>query len=624
MSDDVIEEIKSRVDLVNLMSEYVSLKPAGTNFRGLCPFHKEKTPSFFVSPDKGLWHCFGCLASGDLFTFVEKIEGIDFPEALKILALRAGVELKRFDRHLISQKTKLLDICDLSAKFYQRILNDSPLAEKARKYLMEERQLNKETLKEFELGFAPDRWDTLINFLIKRKFKEREIEMAGLVIKSTKRENQFYDRFRNRIIFPLSNIYGQVNGFTARIMPGIETKEGKYINTPETPIFNKRKILYGLDKARLAIREKNQAILVEGQMDVITCHQNGVKNVICSSGTALTEEQIKLLSRYTKNVILGFDLDVAGETATKRGVDLLLKEDFNVKILCLPAGKDPDECLRKDKKAWDEAASNPLPIMDYYFNLAFKSKDLNKIEEKKTISSILLPIIAKLGNSVEQNLWLKKLAKDISVEESFLYETFKKIRKNQREPRAVLEESKEFYDQSEKIGEFFLGLLMASKEGKEKFLKEATEEMFSKEIQRRAVGLMKKCYNESLNGQAEGAEVQRRSAEGTEEQKRRSAEGLARKVIDEEEIKKYFEYLGFITEIEFKDCKKEEKEKELKKFFIFLKKNYLKNQIKELESKIKEAEKKKEKEKIKFLTERANTFLKELTNLEKYTNEKNN
>ena len=607
MSDDVIEEIKSRIDLVDVIGEYVSLKPAGTNFRGLCPFHKEKTPSFFVSPDKGLWHCFGCLSSGDLFTFVEKIEGVDFPEALRMLAEKAGVEIKRFDRHLISQKTKLLDICDLSAKFYQKILNDSPLAEKARKYLREERQLNKETIKEFKLGFAPDRWDTLLNFLIKRGFKEREIKTAGLVVESTKKENQFYDRFRNRIIFPLCNIYGQVIGFTARIMPGIETQEGKYINTPETQIFNKRKILYGLDKAKIAIREKNQAIMVEGQMDVITCHQNKVKNVVCSSGTALTEEQIKLLSRYTKNVILGFDLDVAGETATQRGVDLLLKEDFNVKILCLPIGKDPDECLRKNKKAWDEAIANPLPIMDYYFNLAFKNKDLNKIEDKKTISNTLLPIIAKLGNSVEQNLWLKKLAKDLSIEESFLYETFRKIRKNQREPEVASEESKKNQDQSEKIGEFFLGLLIENKEGpafakamvgeREKFLREVTEEMFDNEIQRKIVMLMKKRYNENLDGQAESSAVH--------------------KAMDEGETKKYLKYLSFITEIEFKDYKKEEKEKELKKFFIFLKKNYLKSQIKEIENKIKESEKKKEEGKIKILAERVNTFLKELTNLEK-------
>ena len=607
MSDDVIEEIKSRIDLVDVIGEYVSLKPAGTNFRGLCPFHKEKTPSFFVSPDKGLWHCFGCLSSGDLFTFVEKIEGVDFPEALRMLAEKAGVEIKRFDRHLISQKTKLLDICDLSAKFYQKILNDSPLAEKARKYLREERQLNKETIKEFKLGFAPDRWDTLLNFLIKRGFKEREIKTAGLVVESTKKENQFYDRFRNRIIFPLCNIYGQVIGFTARIMPGIETQEGKYINTPETQIFNKRKILYGLDKAKIAIREKNQAIMVEGQMDVITCHQNKVKNVVCSSGTALTEEQIKLLFRYTKNVILGFDLDVAGETATQRGVDLLLKEDFNVKILCLPVGKDPDECLRKNKKAWDEAILNPLPIMDYYFNLAFKNKDLNKIEDKKTISNTLLPIIAKLGNSVEQNLWLKKLAKDLSIEESFLYETFRKIRKNQREPEVASEESKKNQDQSEKIGEFFLGLLIENKEGpafakamvgeREKFLREVTEEMFDNEIQRKIVMLMKKRYNENLDGQAESSAVH--------------------KAMDEGETKKYLKYLSFITEIEFKDYKKEEKEKELKKFFIFLKKNYLKSQIKEIENKIKESEKKKEEGKTKILAERVNTFLKELTNLEK-------
>jgi len=532
-----------------------------------------------------------CGSSGDLLTFVEKTEGIDFPEALKILALRAGVEIKRFDRHLISQKTKLLDLCDLSAKFYHRILMDSPIAGEARRYLLEERGFDIETIKEFLLGFAPDRWDSLLKFLKGRGFKENEIEMAGLVSRSQKDANQFYDRFRNRIIFPLSDVYGQVNGFTARVMPGAQTEEGKYINTKETPIFNKRKILYGLDKAKSAIKEKDEVILVEGQMDVIACHRNGFKNVVCSSGTALTEEQIKLLSRYSKNVILSFDKDLSGEEATKRGIDLLLEEDFKVKILILPQGKDPDEYLKKNKDAFEEVIKNALPIMDYYFNLSYqgeKGKSLS-IERKKEITKTLTSVIAKLANSVEQNLWLKKIAADLNLEESFLYEDFRKYKKSQKGSKIVSEEPKMAEDHLEKTGEKFLGLLMRqTAEDREKFLTGIDPEAFSIPLQREFVEFIKKCYN--------------------------------KEVEIKEETKKYLDYLDFVAEVEFGSLKQQEKERELNKLFLFLKKNYLISKLKEIEREIFEAEKNKEENRVKILAERANIFSKELASLKKYEN----
>jgi len=579
MPEDIIEEIKSRIDLKSFISDYVLLRPVGANFRGLCPFHKEKTPSFFVSPEKGLWRCFGCLAAGDIFTFVEKIEGVEFPEALRILAQKAGVELRRFDRHLISQKTKLLDLCDLSAKFYHKILKKSSLAGKAKDYLLKERGLKEETLNEFNLGFAPSGFDTLKNFLFKKGHKEEEMVLSGLIIR--REENKIYDRFRNRIIFPITNLYGQTIGFTARIMPGTETEEGKYINTPETLIFNKRKILYGLDKAKKEIREKKEAVLVEGQMDVIACYQAGFKNVVCSSGTALTEEQVNLLSRYTQAVILGFDLDLAGEEATKRGIDLLLKEDFKVKILQLEESKDPDECLRRDKNAFEKALRNALPIMEYYFFLALRGrrgKELS-IEEKKEITKKLLPLIAKLGNAVEQNLWLKKLASELEIEERFLYEDF---RKNKKEPE-VLETAKSSKPQErlEKIGENFLGLLIKNSDFLKEFKEEILPEMFFLPLQREVVLTLKKGYNQNLE--------------------------------TSEEIKRYLDELDFIAEIEFGNYKKEEKEKEIRSLFVFLKKAYLTKQIEELEKQIKEAEKFKDEEKIKILTERANIFSKELS-----------
>jgi len=279
MANDV-EEIKSKVDVVELVSEYVQLKANGANFRGLCPFHNEKTPSFFVSPERQIWHCFGCSKGGDIFGFIQEIEGVDFPEALRILAEKAGVQIKSYDSHNISQRTKLLDISSLSAKFYHKILLDSPLAESTRKYL-QKRGIKKETIAEFQLGFSPDKWDTLLKFLLKRGHKEQEIESAGLIIRK-QQGSGYYDRFRNRLMFPIHNTHGQVVGFTARILPtkdkkGDEEKIAKYINTPETEIYNKSQILYGLDKAKLEAKLQNYFILVEGNMDVLSCYQAETK-----------------------------------------------------------------------------------------------------------------------------------------------------------------------------------------------------------------------------------------------------------------------------------------------------------------------------------------------------------
>lgn len=588
--NSLIDEIKSKIDIVDLISEYIQLKPVGANFKALCPFHREKTPSFFVSPEKQIWHCFGCGVGGGIFDFVMQIEGIDFPEALKILAKKAGVEIVKQDYHLISQRTKLLDIVKMAARFYHLILLESPLAEKARQYL-KERGLKLETIKDFQLGFAPDRWDELYKFLTKKGFKEQDIELAGLIIKSSIQHPissiKYYDRFRNRIMFPINDLYGNPVGFTGRIVPWSTEKEAaKYINTPETPIYNKSRILYGLDKARLEIKKNNAVILVEGNMDVITCHQANSKNVVASSGTALTLEQVRLLKRYTNNLFLAFDVDLAGETATQRGIDIALQEEMNVKIIQVPEGKDPDECIKENPVEWFKAIEKAKSIMDYYFDLAFRGHDPKKIEDKKNIAKILLPIIAKLGDPIEQEYWLKILAERIDISEHSLKDKLKNLKipkiYDQAEERKIEKPSKE-----KVAGEMFLGLFFRYPNlAINYFLKLPIECLVTTELQELA-RLAKDWYN--FNQKIDNFRTK----------------------INQPKLVNYFDYLSLLIDKEFtdfptkeeelKDKQKKDLDNEIKKIFRFLQEGYLKEERERLTSQLKMAEKNKETEKIKEL-----------------------
>jgi DNA primase len=428
MMNSQTEEIKSKLDIVDLISEYVQLKQAGTNFKGLCPFHNEKTPSFMVSREKQIWHCFGCGEGGDGFSFIQKYDNIEFPEALKILAQKAGVKLKRLDPAVSSQKTKLLDINRLAAEYFYQVLLKSKEAQIARDYL-DKRAILSETIDEFKIGYSPDSWDKLLNLLIKKGFKPNDIFLAGLVVKNEK--GKLYDRFRQRLMFPIFDHNCNVVGFTARILD--ETKEnqgGKYINTPQTLIYNKSLIIYGLDKAKKDIKDKSVAVIVEGNMDVIASHQAGIKNVIASSGTALTLEQLKILNRYTNNLAIAFDADLAGQVAAERGIDTALALGMNIKVIQLPeqingqAIKDPDDCLKQGVKYWQEAIDGSVSIMDYYFKKAFTQYDKNDPQAKKEIAAKLLKHIAKLADKVEQAHWLNQLAQKLDISEGILRETF--------------------------------------------------------------------------------------------------------------------------------------------------------------------------------------------------------
>ncbi|MCX6740027.1 MAG: DNA primase [Candidatus Parcubacteria bacterium] len=432
MLNSQVDEIKSKLDIVDIISEYIQLKQAGTNWKAPCPFHNEKTPSFMVSRDKQIFHCFGCGEGGDAFTFVQKIENIEFPEALRLLADKAGVKLKKVDQTMVSQKTKLMDILKLTAEFFHKVLLSSKEGIIARNYIAK-RKLNPETVSDFKIGYAPDSWDILLNLLRKKGFKDNDIFLAGLEVKNDR--GQLYDRFRQRLMFPISDHNGNIVGFTGRILDeSRENQGGKYVNTPQTMIYNKSLVVFGLDKAKSEIRKKDLAVVVEGNMDVIASHQAGVTNVIASSGTALTQEQLKILQRYTNNIALCFDADLAGQVAAERGIDTALSLGINVSVITLPKEiggktvKDPDDCIKQGVEHWQQAISEAKSIMEFYFDKVFEQFDKNNPIQKKEIAARLLKQIAKIADKVEQNHWLGKLAEKLDVPANILQETFNNLK----------------------------------------------------------------------------------------------------------------------------------------------------------------------------------------------------
>jgi len=375
---NIIEEIREKADIVNIISEYVKLKKRGKNHIGLCPFHSEKTPSFTVSQEKNLFHCFGCSEGGNIFAFVMKMENLSFAEAVRFLGEKVGVSVPDAGGPKGQNKWgNLYDAIKLASHYYQQVLADDEEAGSAKEYL-KNRGINDETARSFKLGFAKDSWDSLSKHLIQRGVHPKDMEQAGLCV--AKEGGGSYDRFRGRIIFPICDDRGRERGFGARILGD---GEPKYLNSPETPIYQKSRILYGMDLAKEAVRKKNQAIVVEGYMDVITCHRSGIKNVVASMGTALTEEQAKLLSRFCENVVLAYDTDLAGNAATERGVEILKRGGFHVKISEISSGKDPDEMIRSmGESAFIRAMEDSIPWLQYKINSTIKKHNLKEIESR--------------------------------------------------------------------------------------------------------------------------------------------------------------------------------------------------------------------------------------------------
>ena len=438
-SSSPVEEIKQKLDIVEIIQDYLRLHKAGGNYKALCPFHREKTPSFMVSPEKQIFHCFGCGEGGDVFGFVQKMEGIEFPEALRILAKRAGVKLTPRNPELYNKKTKMMDVCKWASAYYHKVLLEAKSAQVARDYLAE-REVSEDIIESFRLGFAPEDWERLNNFLQKKGFSEEDIFQSGLTIKSDKGTGQ-YDRFRNRLMFPIRDVHGNVVGFTGRILDP-EDQAAKYINTPKTLVYDKSNVIYGLDKAKQKIKSEKLAVVVEGNMDVLASHQVGVTNVVASSGTALTENQINLLKRYSENIAIAFDADLAGEGAAKRGIELAMQAGLNVKVITLPYGKDPDECIKNDPKLWEEAIAQSQSIMDYYMETTFSRLDMANVEDKKQAAKILLPIVNKIPDSIEQTHYLQQISRKLNVDEKILRESLTKTTKKKSSQPAQEEKEK--------------------------------------------------------------------------------------------------------------------------------------------------------------------------------------
>lgn len=437
----VVEEIKGRLDIVDVISSYVpTLKKAGRTYKGLCPFHSEKTPSFVVFPDTQTWHCFGaCGIGGDIFSFVMQREGGDFRDALEILAAKAGVSLQEKTPEAIeADKTrqKLLDIVAVAATYFHELLLKSPQASSVRDYLTG-RGLETDIIHQFQLGYALDQWEGLKSYLLQKGYAETDMLAAGLLIE---RDNNLpgYDRFRDRLIIPIRDIRGQVIGFGARALH--EQQVPKYLNSPQNALFDKSAILYGLDVARAAIRNEGYAVIVEGYLDVLQAHQRGYANVVAQMGTALTEEQLKSLKRYTDKLILALDADTAGSAATLRGINtarevldevvavptaqgLIRYENrlsVDIRIVTLPSGKDPDDVLKEDVSAWQKLIDGALSLVDYYIQQVTAELDLSTAKGKSTAVREIMPILREIGDTIEQDHYLRQLARLVRIDERTL------------------------------------------------------------------------------------------------------------------------------------------------------------------------------------------------------------
>ena len=429
MINSPIEEIKNRLDVIEVIGSYIKLQKTGANYRAVCPFHSEKKPSFFVSPARQIWHCFGCGLGGDIFKFVMQIEGVEFGDALRILAQKAGIELKPMRKEYVAWKTekqRLYEINELATKFFEKQLEGSAVGKEAKKYLLG-RKITEDSIKKWRLGYSPDAWQGLLDFLVEKGYKREEIEKTGLAIKGE--SGSFYDRFRGRIMFPIFDLNSQVVGFGARVFKEKDKKEiAKYVNTPNTALYDKSRVLYGLEKAKLEIRKQDCCVLVEGYVDAIMCIQEGFLNTVAVSGTALTPYQLKILKRYSENILTAFDMDIAGDTATKRGIDLAQMLGFNIKVITMEQDSDPADIICQNPKKWEEAISGAKSILDFYFETTFSRIDRKTPDGKREISKILLPIIKRIPNQIEKSHWIQELARKLAVREEDVIEELKKVK----------------------------------------------------------------------------------------------------------------------------------------------------------------------------------------------------
>jgi len=576
MLSSPIDEIKNRLDIVEVIRGYIKLQKAGANYRAVCPFHNEKKPSFFVSPTRQIWHCFGaCSTGGDIFKFVMKIEGVEFGDALRILAQKAGVEVKKQDPKLRTEKQRLYEISELACCFFEKQLEQSSGGKEAKDYLLS-RKIKQESIKRWRLGYAPDVWQGLSDFLFSKGYKREEIEKAGLALKSEK-TGKYYDRFRARIMFPVFNFSSQPVGFGGRVLERRKHDEvAKYMNSPNTPLYDKSQTLYGLNKAGIEIRKKDTCVLVEGYLDVIMANQAGFENIVATSGTALTTYQLKILKRYSDNLLTAFDMDIAGDSATKRGIDLAQSQGFSIKIVTMPEGKDPADIVSEDVNKWQNLVKQAKSIHDFYFENTLSMFDKNILEGKKEISKVLLPIIKRIPNKIEQSIWVQDLARILEVKEEDVLEELGKVRLDHlAEAQSVTEEVEQRKPLAQKtrkeLLEERLAVLVIKSPEKLNLVKQEDFQLFSSETK----GILNSLKENEQNEQ-----------------------------IDHLSLKAEVELVDINSENEFEDCFKQ------------LKTLVIKDKLDKISQEIKKAEQNKNIDKVQELVQQFNQYSKSRNDLE--------
>lgn len=479
------ETIKARLNIVEVIGQYVRLQKAGNHWKANCPFHQEKSPSFTVSEERNMWHCFGCGKGGDVFAFVMEIEGIDFREALVSLSERAGVELPRYDGSQAAsneRKSRSLEILELTTKFYEKQLWESDRGKKMLEYL-HGRGLTDETLKTFRIGYAPDGWRFVLDFLLKRGFAVAELEQAGLVIRKNKEQSSangsHYDRFRDRIMFPIGDVLGRVIGYSARVAPGGDESQAKYVNTSETDVYHKSKVLYGLHLAKKPMKDTGHAIIVEGNVDVMALHQAGLAETVAVSGTALTMEQLTLIKRYVNKVSLFFDMDNAGQKAAWKSAALAQQMGLLVEIIALSSGKDAADMGKDDPTLLKATVAKGVPAMEYFLEKLISLTPTNTPEGKRQVVEEYVELLASVSNDLERAHWTKTLAERIGSDSKIVSSSVEKLLQSlHRGTNFVSSAStkpflpKSFQSRGEMLRESIIGLMLVGNSLRERVLQE--------------------------------------------------------------------------------------------------------------------------------------------------------
>lgn len=496
---DAVQEIKARLSIEDVVRQYVQLKKAGRSLKGLCPFHAEKSPSFVVSPERGIAYCFGCHKGGDIFAFIQEIEGVDFVDALKLLAERSGVELQKYEAQKSvpkGEKDQLLHVHEMVAKFYQKHLWETEDGKRVLEYL-HKRGLTDDTIRSFSVGFAPDSFDSTHTMLLKEGFTKKMLVSSGLALTQETTVDKIYDRFRGRLMFPIFDHMGRIVGFGGRALK--KDQEPKYLNSPETAIYHKSNVLYGFSHAKPFIKEQKSVILVEGYMDMTTAFQSGLKNVVATSGTAMTIQQLRHVQPFVNTIYLAFDMDNAGQEAARRAFDLTQEFDFTVKVITLPEGKDIAEYAKLHPQDLHGLIENSMTYGDYFYNKLLQTYGTGDIMNKRKILQEFFPFLSSLKSTIQKDEYVRRFALDLHLNEKQIYDEMKNFKLPLNHPArkySGLDAPVQAKSRKFSVDSLLMGFLLEFPRIAQLFKDGLTEEYFSDELKP-----IYKVFSDQYNGQ---------------------------------------------------------------------------------------------------------------------------